>query len=110
MPAKSEAQRKAAGAALGAKRKGKKLPKNTPAGKMESMSDQSLSDFAKKPGGKKLPAKAPKGKVKTASGAKDQGASKLPVKPVMKYPPARKNVNPFKLARKSDNPQQGGGY
>lgn len=48
MPAKSEKQRKAAGAALAAKRKGK-TPKKGPSKHMaKSMNKKQLRDFAKK--------------------------------------------------------------
>jgi hypothetical protein len=58
MPPKSKAQQKAAGAALGAKRKGVSLPKGTPSGDMEAMSESQLGDYAATPkanpfGGKK---------------------------------------------------------
>ncbi len=50
MPAKSEKQRKAMGAALAAKRGGKKPAAGSPSSKMsKGMSESQLSDFAKKP-------------------------------------------------------------
>jgi hypothetical protein len=52
MPAKSERQRKAAGAALAAKRKGSTQGLGGPAKGMASMSEDQLEDFARKPGGK----------------------------------------------------------
>ena len=53
MPAKSEKQRKAMGAALAAKRGGK-VKKGSASAKMaKSMSEEQLIDFAKKPKGKK---------------------------------------------------------
>jgi hypothetical protein len=53
MPAVSEKQRKAMGAALAAKRGGK-VKKGSPSSKMaKSMSEGQLKDFAKKPKGKK---------------------------------------------------------
>lgn len=60
MPAKSEKQRRAAGAALGAKRRGDLGELEGPGREMaESMSEDQLRDFARKPGGggKKHPAK-----------------------------------------------------
>jgi hypothetical protein len=54
MPAMSEAQRKAAGAALATKRGGKKPKKGTPSAKMaKGMDESQLAEFAKKPKGKK---------------------------------------------------------
>ena len=47
MPSKSEKQRRAAGAALAAKREGKK-PKSKAAQQMAKMSKSKLRDFAKK--------------------------------------------------------------
>ena len=48
MPSTSERQRKAAGMALNAKRKGVKLKGGGPAAKMEKMSASQLREFAKK--------------------------------------------------------------
>lgn len=54
MPAVSERQRKAAGAALAAKRGGKKPAKGSASAQMaKGMSETQLRDFAKKPKGKK---------------------------------------------------------
>jgi Protein of unknwon function (DUF3008) len=52
MPAKSEKQRKAAGAALAAKRRGSTQGLGGAAKSMASMSEDDLEDFARKPGGK----------------------------------------------------------
>jgi hypothetical protein len=52
MPAKSEAQRKAAGAALAAKRKGTTKGLGGAAKSMASMSESDLEDFARKSTGK----------------------------------------------------------
>lgn len=50
MPAKSEKQRKAMGAALAVKRGKGKAKKGSPSAKMaKSMSEKQLVDFAKKP-------------------------------------------------------------
>lgn len=46
MPAESQAQQQTAGIALDAKRKGKKLPKSTPAGQMQKMNVSDLKKFA----------------------------------------------------------------
>ena len=54
MPATSEAQRKAAGAALAAKRGGKKPAKGSPSAKMaKGMNEKQLADFARKSTSKK---------------------------------------------------------
>jgi hypothetical protein len=54
MPAKSEAQRKAMGAALATKEGKAPAKKGQPSAKMaKSMSKSQLKDFAKKPGKKK---------------------------------------------------------
>jgi hypothetical protein len=52
MPATSEKQRRAAGAALAAKRRGKKAKAGTASADMMSMTASQLEDFAKKPKGK----------------------------------------------------------